>query len=128
MYPGTSSNRPSADTGYASYFYQAGLHQWSGLPQLPGDPSRTQYDFTSDLVHSRHSNHPWTVEQIIERGYLAVPKGDPVTALVSDKTHTSWLGLDDIIGQVRHRYEIYEQSIVQIELAKCAAANAIYQA
>jgi len=132
MYPSTQSKGPSADTGYVPYVYQAGLHQRHGLLRLiesqrPGDASEIQYDFSSDLVASRHPNHPWTVEQIVQHGYLSIPKGDPVTAILSDKEHTSWLGLDDVISQVRRRYEIYEQSMTQIELAKCASANAIYQ-
>ncbi len=132
MYPDTSSNGPPADHGYVPYFYEAGLHQLHGLPghnepQPPDDTSRTQYDFSSDLVSSRHPNHPWTVERIIQHGYLSIPQGDPVTAIISDKTHTSWLGLDDVISQVRERHEIYESNLHQIELSKCAAANAIYQ-
>ncbi len=132
MYPSKQPNRPSADTGYVPYFYESGLHQLHGLPghnepQQSEDTSPTRYDFSSDLVASRHPNHPWTVEQIIQHGYLAIPKGDPVTAIISDKTHTSWLGLDDVISQVRERHEIYERNLCQIELSKCAAANAIYQ-
>jgi hypothetical protein len=69
---------------------------------------------------------PQTVEQIVQQGYFAVPRGDPVTALITDKHHTSRLGLDDVIGQIRRRYEIYEDNLYQIELSKCAAINAIY--
>ena len=86
MYPSTSSNGPSADTGYVPYFYESGLHQLYGKPrhnesQEPGDTSPTQFDFSSDLVASRQPNHPWTVEQIVQHGYLAIPKGDPAERL-----------------------------------------------
>jgi hypothetical protein len=47
-------------------------------------------------------------------------------AMISDRKHTSGMGLDDAISQIRRRYEIYEQNLYQIELAKCAAINGIY--
>ncbi len=47
-------------------------------------------------------------------------------AIITDKRHTSWLGLDDVIGQIRNRFELYERNIYELELAKCAAINASY--
>ena len=47
-------------------------------------------------------------------------------AVITDKKHTSWLGLDDVIGQIRNRLEVYEQNMYELELAKCAAINAGY--
>jgi hypothetical protein len=48
------------------------------------------------------------------------------TAIITDKKHTSKLGLDDVISQVRDRYQIYERNIYQIELGKCYAMNSIF--
>jgi hypothetical protein len=84
------------------------------------------YDFTSDFTQPKRHFHPQTVEQIVERGYFRVPQGDPIAAMVSDRKHTSWLGLDDLISQVRDRYEIYQRSLYEVELAKCSALNALF--
>jgi hypothetical protein len=51
---------------------------------------------------------------------------EPETAIISDRKHTSWLGLDDIIGQIRNRYAAYEQNIYELEVSKCSAINSCY--
>jgi hypothetical protein len=84
------------------------------------------YDFTSERPAGWLREPLQTVDQIIAHGYLATPPGDPVTAILSDKRQTSWLGLDDIIGQVRKRHEIYQRNLYEIELGKCAATNSLY--
>ena len=66
------------------------------------------------------------IEQIIAHGYLAVPHSDPVDAILSDKRHTSWLGLDDVIQQIRNRYELYQRNMYEIEVSKCAAITSLY--
>jgi hypothetical protein len=66
------------------------------------------------------------VEQIVSNGYFSIPKGEPETAIISDRKNTSWLGLDDIIGQIRNRYEVYQGNIYDIEVAKCAVINTFY--
>ena len=81
------------------------------------------YNFTTDKSILANPDRPQTVEQIISDGYLTVPTGEPVTAIVSDKKHTSRLSLDDAIGQIRQRYELYDKNIYEIELAKCGAMN-----
>jgi len=84
------------------------------------------YDFTSDFTQRAQADLPQTVEQIITNGYFSAPSGDPVTAAISDRKHTSWLGLHDVIGQIRQRYEIYAKNIYEIELAKCEAINVFF--
>ncbi len=132
MHPSTVSNAPALQQGYIPYFYQIGLQYVYRTPQdwqrkgRPDDHATT-YDFSSDRAASRHLDHPQTVEQIIERGYFSIPKGDSVTAIITDKVHTSWLGLDDVIQQVQQRRAIYDQNLYQLELNKCAAINAIYR-
>ena len=48
-------------------------------------------------------------------------------AIISDKKATSWLGLDDIIGQIRRRQEIYLGNMYDLELSKCAATNSLHE-
>ena len=131
MYPINSSNVPEPESQYRPYFYQAGLHQRYDLNSMgksrarSADLEQTGRSNTIDVLLSKDAG-PQTVEQVIANGYFSTPSGDPVTAVISDKMHTSWLGLDDLIGQVRKRYEIHQQILYQIELGKCAAMNAIY--
>ncbi len=99
----------------------------TGRSRRPYDSAASPYDFSrmQGPFDSVSADAP-SIEQIIQQGYFAVPISDPVTAMITDKQQTSRLGLDDVIGQIRQRYEIYEQNVYQIELAKCAAINAIY--
>lgn len=66
---------------------------------------------------------PQTVEQLVTQGYFAAPASDPETAFLHDKKHTAWLGLDDVIAQVRQRRNLYEQNMLEIEWSKCYAFN-----
>jgi hypothetical protein len=66
-----------------------------------------------------------TIEQVIARGYFAAPQTEPELALISDRQHTSWLGLEDAIRLIRSRYEIYERNLYDIEQSKCSAVNAL---
>ena len=63
---------------------------------------------------------------MIEQGYFAVPNSEPEIAIIHDKKRTAWLGLDDVITQIRQREEIYLQNLYEIELAKCDAINALF--
>ena len=62
-----------------------------------------------------------TVEDVIQRGYLSIPGSELETAIISDRKNISWLGLDDLIGQIRNRYQVYERNIYELEVAKCTA-------
>jgi len=66
---------------------------------------------------------PQTVEQLLQDGYLSIPPWDPETAILEDRRHTSWLGLDDVVNQVSHRRQIYEQNMLDIKWAQCYAFN-----
>ena len=116
---------------YVVYFYQSGRfesylqHQKNLLAGTSYGPLAL-YDFSSDLVGKPRSYRPVTVEHIIVNGYFAVPKNDPVEAIISDKKHTSRLGLDDVISQIKHRYEIYNRNIYDLEVSKCAVINTFY--
>lgn len=122
---------PARSGGYVPYFYQAGLHQvYAVAPDSrAATPSARHATAGSSAVGVSHDSHlagPQTVEQIVSQGYFAAPGGDPITAIISDRQHTARLGLDDVVCQIRQRHEIHEQNLNEIELAKCAAINAIY--
>lgn len=118
-------------TGYIPYFYQSGKFLSYEIPHKGPELSYfgriSSYDFTSDIVPKRQI---WprqiTVEDIVSRGYFPIPESEPETAIISDKKYTSGLGLSDIIGQIRKRYQIYEQNIYQIELGKCYALTSMF--
>ena len=115
---------------YAVYVDQSGLYRpyLSRRKELLAQPNYgpALYDFTSDLVRRPKLKPRLTVESIIRMGYFAAPKSDPVEAIISDKMHTSRLGLDDIIGQIRDRYQTFEQNVYEIEISKCAVNNSLH--
>lgn len=128
MLPEHIPNAPDLTDGYVPYFYASGLHSLylgppGNAPHATPSEAYPRYDFTSDLAPRPHPYHPQTVEDVIERGYLSVPLAEPETAVISDKAHTSWLGLDDVIGQVRQRHDIYHRDLYEIEQAKCYAIS-----
>jgi len=124
------SKGPVFDSGYRPYFYQSGKFLLYDIPHTSSEssyfPRTSGYDFTSDIVHKNDWPKLKTVEDIISSGYFPIPKSEPETAIITDKKHTSKLGLDDMISQIRGRYEIYENNIYQIELGKCYAMNSIF--
>jgi len=79
--------------------------------------------FSSGTSITQIDEGPQTVEQLVYTGYFTVPPFDPDTAILSDKKHTSWLGLEDVIGQIRQRQSIYEKNMNEIEWSKCYAFN-----
>ena len=119
------------DREYVIYFYESGLsdqyrqRQKDIIVRSNYGPS-AQYDFSSDLFSKRPWPVPQTVEDVVRNGYFSIPRSEPETAIISDKKHTSKLGLDDIIGQIRHRYQVYQQNIDELEVSKCSAINSFY--
>ena len=113
------------------YMYSSDLfpaYQISGRNTFAEHQSQgsSDYDFTSDLTGKKTYSRQQTVEDVIRNGYLSIPRTAPETAIISDKKRTSWLGLDDIIGQVRNRFELYERNIYELEISKCAAINSLH--
>jgi hypothetical protein len=124
-------SRENPHYDYVVYFYQSGrfesyIQRQRDLLAVTSYGLRGMYDFTSDLVGKPRFYKPQSVEEIITSGYLAVPKSDLAEAIISDRKRTAWLGLDDIIGQIRQRYEVYEKNIYDLEIAKCAVINTFY--
>ncbi|MHC4643456.1 MAG: hypothetical protein ACYS32_17580 [Planctomycetota bacterium] len=133
MYQNNRIKLPArTDKDYVIYFYKSGLskqyqqRQKNIFTRLNYGPAAS-YDFSSDLS----VRHPWpkpqTVEDVVQRGYLSIPKGEPETAIISDRKNTSWLGLDDLIGQIRNRYKVYENNLYELEKAKCATTNSLFE-
>ncbi|MHC4520286.1 MAG: hypothetical protein ACYTAS_16980, partial [Planctomycetota bacterium] len=116
MHTGNPIQQRNENPNYVAYFYDSGIIQRylanksQALIDLNTRPT-APYDFSSDLVGQKGFHQPPTVEQIIARGYLAVARSDPVEAIISDKKDTSWLGLDDVISQIRGRYELYHRNM-----------------
>jgi hypothetical protein len=132
MYPNQIIGKPHFGPGYVPYFYAAGRFLSYDSPDARAPPEAryapaSRYDFTSDLFQTRAYPVPQTVERVIQRGYLAIPKSDPETAIISDKKHTARLGLDDVIGQVRRRYDLYDKNIYELEWSKCEAISCLYR-
>jgi hypothetical protein len=130
MYNIALAKGPVFDGIYVPYFYQSGKFLSYDIPHRASRSSyfgrTTSYDFTSDIVPNSSRPRSPTVEDIVNKGYFPIPKADPETAIISDKKHTSSLGLGGIINQVRKRYEIYDRNIYQIELGKCYALNSMF--
>mgnify|MGYP001196750391 FL=1 len=131
MHPNPLRHPRLSGTGYVPYFYQIGLHYLYLSPEdrrlrQPEQSPLEQLLPSNDAAIRRRLDHPQTVEQIIAGGYFAMPTSEPEFAILRDKAHTSWLGLDDVITQVRQRYEIYSQIMLQLDYAICASINAIY--
>ena len=117
MYQNSRIKLPTrTDYNYVIYFYESGLSKqyqqrqkdlWAGLSYGPAG----SYDFSSDLSVRRPWPKPQTVEDVVRNGYLSIPKSEPETAIISDWKNTSWLGLDDLIGQIRNRFQVYENNL-----------------
>jgi hypothetical protein len=120
------------DYNYVIYFYESGLskqylqRQKDLLAGLNYGPAGS-YDFSSDLTARRPWPKPQTVEDVVRSGYFSVPKSEMETAIISDRKNTSWLGLDDLIGQIRNRYQVYESNLYELERAKCTAINCLFE-
>ena len=77
----------------------------------------------SGKAPGRLDGGPQTVEQLVDQGYFAVPRRESETAILHDRRDTSWLGLDDVLTQVRQRNEIYQQNILDLLWSECYAFN-----
>ena len=132
MFPDLLAGKPHLGPEYLPYFYASGRFVSYPLPQENVQREvrygpQARYNFTSDLFARRDYPKPQTVEDVIYRGYFAITKSDPENAIISDKKHTFQLGLNDVIGQIRNRHELYEKNIYELELAKCSVINSLYQ-
>ena len=130
MHANPDPNGARFQGGYVPYFYEAGLYlsraiSSSDVPSSRSSSAPARYDFSSEPNPWNPLRGPQTVEQIIAKGYFAIPGGEPETALISDKKETSWLGLEDTIRQMRQRHQVYERNMYEIELGKVSAINSL---
>jgi hypothetical protein len=131
MYPTNPINTLPRGGRSVPRFYQAVPYRPYGAPLATGPNVPGEGDSRSGPASpDRSSQYGFatiqTVEDVIARGYLAIPTGDPVTAVLTDKRATSWLGLDDAIRQIRARYELYAQNMNGILYSTAAATNALH--
>lgn len=125
-------NVPFMGPGYMPYSYASGIFQNYGRHERSGtsDPayrSAAAPDFSTPPQHRRQLDHPQTVEQVIASGYFAIPNSDPETAIISDKRDVSKLGLDDVISQVRNRFDLYQQNMYELSQSMCEAKNSVFR-
>ena len=130
--PNNPTYTPASGGGYIPYFYESGLYRLYPQPDrnVPGEPTErtyVRYDFTSDLSPARAGSAPQTVEQIIARGYLAIPPAEAELALISDRKDTSWMGLEDFIHQARQRQDLYVRNTDELDQSVCEANNAVFR-
>jgi hypothetical protein len=106
--------------------YYTNRHQYPGRSQRqlypPLGENYKRFFFPSEFVPEIDSG-PQTVEQILRHGYMDVPAWNSEFGMIQDKQHTFWLGLDDILGQIRQRESIYRKNMLDIEWDTCYAFN-----
>lgn len=129
MFQTNAFNAPAVTAGYVPYFYYSGLFVRYLVPAVDtARPApRHEYRFGEGTGVARDFGPVQTVDQVIARGYLAVPYANPITALISDKTHIARLGLDDVITQIRSRHEIYERNIEELNQSICEVHNGLFR-
>jgi hypothetical protein len=126
----SSNPNPAAGVPYGSvaYRYLYGRHdQYGRLPSVSRYGVRPYWTAKSAPSSGQPvpgiDDGPQTVEDLIEQGYFAVPAHEPETAVLFDRRHTSWMALDDVLGQLQHRYEIYSKNMLDITWSECYAFN-----
>jgi hypothetical protein len=112
------------------YHYSYGRHpQYAPVtqrqPYTPVNQPNSKRIFFSGQPVPGIDDGPQTIEQILNHGYMDLPAGQIETAIIQDKQHTSWLGLDDVLGQIREREQIYRKNMLEIEWSKCYAFNEV---
>lgn len=127
-----SQTLPWSTGQYQPYFYHAGLYRHepfrpTGDGPRPSSQTYSGYDFSSERPLFGRLEPPQTVEEVVQAGYFAVPRSDPVTAIISDRQHTSRFALADILCQFRQRREIYQRNIEELNEAMCEAHNSVFR-
>jgi len=119
--------RPYVPLAYAEKRYALYGNLSRTNPATSGSRRYATYDFSNEQMSGQQDDGPQTVEQLITEGYFSVPDSDPEIAIIHDKRHAAWLGLDDAICQIQKRNEIYLVNLYEIELAKCDAVNELFE-
>ena len=126
-HPGNMSDIHQS-SGYMPYWYASGRFQSYGQmtsSQRINEPE-SRYPVPSGSYRSSQFV-PQTVEQVILNGYFSVPAIQSDVPQLVDKHHVSWLGLDDVIGQIQHRRELYQENMNMIDQSICEAHNGLHR-
>jgi len=67
-----------------------------------------------------------SVSRVLQNGYVVSSQSDPALAMLSDRADTSWMALDDVIEQVRSRYDLYSHNTAEIEHERLMATTAAW--
>lgn len=130
MYLNDNAYVPLTGRNYVPATYRYDQGRWYLGRQGTRSPSDnlapTGYDFNTSKS-SLAGDKFQTVEQIIHQGYLTIPQGDPVTAIIADKQWSAFLGLDDLISQIRSRYDLYRQNMGELLQSECSTINVFHQ-
>lgn len=89
-------------------------------PAFPPHPSHPEQPATSPIYGRL------TIDGLIRSGEFQAPDGDPALAILNDKHALGWAGVEDVIAQIRARYEIYDRNLRDLLYASCAATNALH--
>lgn len=126
----SNPTHPAAGAPYGAiaYQYQYGRHhQYGATPAVARYGVRPYWrarpaPFSHEPV-AGIDDGPQTVEDLVRDGFFAVPDHEPETAILYDRRHTSWMALDDVLGQIKQREEIYKKNMLDIQWAQCYAFN-----
>ncbi|MCO6437312.1 MAG: hypothetical protein J5J06_09525 [Phycisphaerae bacterium] len=66
------------------------------------------------------------INAIVAAGYVPVPSGDPAARLIADRRQTANLALDDVITELRSRYEVWRQNTAEIVASRLHVCNQLH--
>ncbi len=89
----------------------------------PKDGDR-RIHFSSALFPSIDDG-PQTIDQVLRHGYMTLPAAEVEIATIQDRQQTAWMGLDDILGQIHQRDEIYRRNMNELLWGECYAFNEV---
>lgn len=128
MYPSEANPTAGAPYGAIAYQYLYGRqHQYGRTPSVTRYGARPYWRAraapSADTAPAGIDDGPQTVEDLVREGFFAVPDHEPETAVLFDRRHTSWMALDDVLGQIKQREEIYKKNMLDIQWSQCYAFN-----
>ena len=110
----------------AHYYYDRRQRAASSSQRQPSASPKhdgTRRIYFSSSTFPSIDDAPQTIEQVLCNGYMALPSADLETATIADKQQTAWMGLDDMLGQIHQRDDIYRRNMNELLWAECYAFN-----
>ncbi len=128
MNPSKTNPVAGAPYGAIAYQYQYGRHHQYGTTPTVARYGVRPYWRAQPAPSSQQpvagiDDGPQTVEDLVRDGFFAVPEHEPETAVLFDRRHTSWMALDDVLGQIKQRESIYKKNMLDIQWSQCYAFN-----